>query len=515
MDIDWDIRIFLPVLGSLTLLLTALFTHKNYRQVGIIHVIERLDWHQARLSLGNLLNQFFAGAIAIASGHSIGREGPAVHLGAGTASLLGQSMKLPNNSLRILVACGSAAAISAAFNTPVAGVIFSLEVLMVEYTLSGFLPVMLASASAAIITQTIYGTDPAFLVPPISTELLSDLPLILTTGVVMGVLGALFCQLMTFFVKKTARVPLFLRLLTAAGVTGLIAIPAPAVMGVGYGTITELMIGELHTPLFLVLILFGKLLASSISLGLGVPGGLIGPTLFIGAAGGALCATVMGLLTGTEYMNAGFHVMVGMSAMLGSVLQAPLTALVTVVEMTRNTNLLFPALLAIIIATLTANLMFRKPGIFEQLLGLQGRSRFHNPVHKALSRIGITSMMDTEFIRLNRFQSLAELSSLLKNNPTWILILENGAPSMIMPTSGLVFYLDNNNDSSDTVDLLDIPASRYDVAPIESQSSVYQAWEMMAEKHVDALYIFSEKRKKKQKIIGLVTKENLVSHYRI
>ena len=306
MDMSWDIRIFLPLIGSLALITIALFTHKNYRQVGIIHVIERLDWHQARLTLGNLLNQFFAGAIAIASGHSIGREGPAVHLGAGTASLLGQSMKLPNNSLRILVACGSAAAISAAFNTPVAGVIFSLEVLMVEYTLSGFLPVMLASASAAIITQTVYGTDPAFIVPPISTDLLHDLPLILTTGVVMGILGAFFCQLLAFFVKRSTHLPLFLRLIAAAAITGLIAIPAPAIMGVGYGTITELMSGDLYSPLFLALILFAKLLASSASLGLGVPGGLIGPTLFMGAAAGALCASVMGLITGTESVNTGF-----------------------------------------------------------------------------------------------------------------------------------------------------------------------------------------------------------------
>ena len=201
--------------------------------------------------------------------------------------------------------------------------------------------------------------------------------------------------------------------------------------------------------------------------------------------------------------------------MLGSVLQAPLTALVTVVEMTRNTNLLFPALLAIIIATLTANLLFRKPGIFEQLLGLQGRTRSHNPVHKALSRMGITTLMDRSFIRMDRVQISQEIEHKVKGNPEWILVFDNGTPSMIMPAAALAFFLESQADEAEEIDLLDIPASRFDIAPLESQSSVYQAWELMAEKHVDALYVYSEKRRRKHKIIGLVTRESLENQYRI
>ena len=254
-------------------------------------MLQRLDWNQGRLQLGNLLFQFFSGAIAIASGHSIGREGPAVHLGAAAGSLLGQSMRLPNNSLRILLACGTSAAISAAFNTPVAGVIFALEVLLIEYTFAGFLPVMLASVSAASITQMIYGAEPAFMVPRVTVDQLQQLPLVVVIGVAMGILAALFCRLTIKVNILTHTLSPTKRLFMAAAITGVLATAAPEIMGVGYGTM-NILLTEPSPLIFLAILLACKLLASTASLGLGVPGGLIGPTLFLGAAGGILIATL-------------------------------------------------------------------------------------------------------------------------------------------------------------------------------------------------------------------------------
>ncbi len=150
-----------------------------------MRMFKRLHNHQGRLPLFNLGLQFFAGAIALLSGQSVGREGPAVHLGAGTASQLGQWLKLPNNSLRTLVGCGVAAAISASFNTPMAGVVFAMEVILMEYSIAGFVPVILASVTGAAVAQATFGNAPAFSVAPLQMSSLSELPLIIFCGLII------------------------------------------------------------------------------------------------------------------------------------------------------------------------------------------------------------------------------------------------------------------------------------------------------------------------------------------
>ena len=124
--------------------------------------MERLTRHQGYLPLRNAVIQFFGGAIALISGQSGGREGPAIHLGATAASLLGQKFQLPNNSIRTMIACGTAAAIASSFNTPIAGVIFAMEVVMMEYTVASFLPIIVAAVTSTLVSQAFFGAAPAF-----------------------------------------------------------------------------------------------------------------------------------------------------------------------------------------------------------------------------------------------------------------------------------------------------------------------------------------------------------------
>ena len=158
-------RLLLPALGGLVIGLIWQFLRPETSQVGVVHVMERLAFHQGKLPWRNALAQFFGAALSIISGHSVGREGPSVHLGATSGSQLGQWLHLPNNSNRTLVACGIAAAISASFNTPLAGVIFSMEVVMMEYSLVSFAPVILAAVTATTLTQVVFGDSPVFVIP--------------------------------------------------------------------------------------------------------------------------------------------------------------------------------------------------------------------------------------------------------------------------------------------------------------------------------------------------------------
>ena len=148
--LGWQARLLIPLAGGILVGTVLHFLSHEQRAVGIVHVMERLNYHEGHLPLRNIFVQFFGAAVSIISGHSVGREGPSVHLGAGSGSVLGQALRLPNNSIRTLVACGAAAAIAASFNTPLAGVIFAMEVILLEYTISGFVPVILAAVSAVI-----------------------------------------------------------------------------------------------------------------------------------------------------------------------------------------------------------------------------------------------------------------------------------------------------------------------------------------------------------------------------
>ncbi|MDX1344748.1 MAG: chloride channel protein, partial [Sedimenticolaceae bacterium] len=190
----WQYRALLPLLAGLFLILLFHFASKGIHVLGVARVMERMAYHQGYLGLRELLLQFFGAAAAIIGGYSVGREGPHVHLGASSGSLLGQWLRLPNNSIRTLVGCGTAAGIAASFNTPLAGVIFALEIVMLEYTIASFIPVILAAASATLVSIAVFGNEAGFDIPIMELASLAHMPLVLLLGLAVGMLSAAFIQ---------------------------------------------------------------------------------------------------------------------------------------------------------------------------------------------------------------------------------------------------------------------------------------------------------------------------------
>ena len=223
------------------------------------------------------------------------------------------------------VGCGTAAAISASFNTPIAGVIFAMEVVMMEYTVAGFTPVILASVTAAILSQVFYGTDPAFFVPQLEMNSLFEVPFIIVCGIVTGLASVFFVRLLKVSINIT-QINIFYRITIAGIITAVVAYFFPEVMGVGYDTVNTSLLGGYSFGL-LCAIAFAKIVVTAVSVGLGMPSGLIGPTLFIGATVGGALGLIANLIFPEVASSPGFYAMLGMGAMMGSVLQAPLSAL--------------------------------------------------------------------------------------------------------------------------------------------------------------------------------------------
>jgi H+/Cl- antiporter ClcA len=366
-------RLLLPLGGALAVGALFQWLPPSAREVGPAHVIDALERGGGRLPLANALAQWVGATLSIVAGHSVGREGPAIHLGAACGSLGGQRLALPESSVHLLVACGVAAAIAASFNTPLAGVIFAMEVIVTEYSVAGFAPVILAAVSATAITRLFYGADPAFQMPDLALRSFWELPYIVGVGVAIGALAAAFTVSLRFFAAQAAKLPFWVAATLGGAAVGLCALAAPQVMGIGYDTVNEALLGRLALGSLAAIALL-KLLATTAGVGLGLPGGLIGPMLVIGAAaGGAL--GIAGAFIAPQYAStSGFYALVGMGAMMAGTLHAPLAALTAMLELTGNPNVLWPGMLAAIAAFGTSRELFRQRPVFEALLEARKRS---------------------------------------------------------------------------------------------------------------------------------------------
>ncbi len=421
----WPWRIGLPLAGGLAIGILMTNVSAATRQVGVVHVMERLAYHAGRLPWRNAVLQFVGATIAIVSGHSVGREGPSIHVGAASASLLGQSLHLPNNSIRILVACGTAAAIAASFNTPIAGVIFAMEVVMMEYTLVGFTPVILAAVCATSMTRFVFGTTPIIDAPAAQMASLLELPYMMLVGLALGAMASLFITGVRRLDKRAQGLPVWIRTTAAGFITGLCALAAPQIMGVGYDTVELALVGALGLSALLLIVSL-KLVATTACIGLGVPGGLIGPTVVMGALGGGALGLIGHELVPQFSASSGFYALLGMGAMMGATLQAPLAALMAILELTANPNSILPGMVVIVTATLTSRILFGNESIYISVLRSRGLEYRNDPVAVALSRTGVGAVMNRCFTMVPPRTSLAGAKIIFHGIPEWIVIEDEG-----------------------------------------------------------------------------------------
>ncbi|MDO3721817.1 chloride channel protein [Marinobacter sp. chi1] len=508
----------LPMAGALLL---GLMLHRlaiNDRKVGIVHVMERLNYHQGYMSFRSAVVQFVSGVATVITGQSSGREGPAVHLGATFSSMMGQWMRLPNNSIRTLVACGCAAAISASFNTPISGVIFAMEVVMMEYTIAGFTPIILAAVSAAVVTHAVYGPEPAFNVPALTMNSLLEIPWILAIALVIGVAAALFIHLVDTMGRFHKR-PVLGRIAVAGLIMVPFALVVPQTMGIGYDTVNDTINGQLGFW-FLLIVGIAKLLSTSLTIGLGMPSGVIGPTLFMGATLGAAMGLIGAVIAPQQASSVGFYAMLGMGAMMGAVLQAPLAALMALMELTRNPNIILPGMLIITTATLVTSEVFGKKSLFLTILKSQGLSYQNSPVIQALRRVSVGAIMERNILRTERHLSPEQARETLKSEPKWLVVEGKNGPTSVLPAVDLARFLEDNEKPEhadraplESIDLMNIPANRRDVAPVQYQATLEEALHQFDTTNAEALYVQRHVAPMIQRIYGIVLKSDIESYY--
>ncbi len=514
--LSWPYRLGLPIAGGL--LIGVIFQRASLgsRQVGVVHVMERLAYHSGRMPWRNAVMQFFGAALSIMSGHSVGREGPVIHVGAASSSLLGQWLGFPNNSIRVLVACGVASSIATSFNTPIAGVIFAMEVVLMEYTLVGFTPVILAAVAATSLTRVVYGSAPAFDIPIMQMSSLWELPYILLVGVVLGAAAALFIYGIRFVDERCRDLPLWIQTGAAGVITGLCALIAPEIMGIGYDTVELTLLGEIALGA-LVLVAVMKLIAPIACISPGLPGGLIGPTIVVGAAaGGALGVVGARLGAGDELQRSLLR-----HARHGSDDWRRAAGAAGGVDGRARAHREFEQHssrhVRHVTATLTSRVVFRQQSVFVSMLKARWLDYRFDPVAVSLGRTGVRAIMDRRLLALPRYLNPRSMPG-VKEEPQWVLIVENGRVCGVVRWHALDSFLEEasaDSDRGEALDLLQIHGAHEEFHVVHLHATLAEALDGMQTRGAGVALVAGSDMATPGNVRGVLTKDRIEAGVRI
>jgi len=354
--------IILPALGGLVVGLIIHFLAREAKGHGVPEVMLAVATQKGRIRSRVAAIKALASSICIGSGGSAGREGPIVQIGSSVGSAVGQWFRLPEDWVRLLVACGAAGGISATFNAPIAGVFFGLELILRRFTPRNFIFVGLSSIIAAAISYAFWGNSPTFTrIPEYTWTNGWELPLYILLGVAAafvarGFITALYRSEDLF---NTLRFPEYLKPALGGLAVGLIGFFYPHLFGVGYEGVESAILGDFAVGLIVVLCVL-KIVATSFTIGSGGSGGIFAPSLFIGVMLGEAFGRGANALFPTVATEAGAFGLVGMGAVFAAAAHAPITAILIIFEMTRDYPIILPLMLAIVTSTYISRRLSRE-----------------------------------------------------------------------------------------------------------------------------------------------------------
>lgn len=403
----------LPAFGGLLVGLLVYYGAREARGHGVPEVMAAVAQNGGRIRGRVAAVKALASALTIGSGGSAGREGPIVQIGASLGSALGQRLRLREERVILLVACGAAAGISATFNAPVAGVFFALEVILGEFATRSFSMVVLSSVTAGVISRAMLGDVPAFVAPRHALIHPSELGWYVVLGLLAAVVGVAYSRAMGLSERLFARLRLPEPVKPAVGgfMVGALALWFPQVMGNGYDTITAALHSDLDVLLMASLV-GAKIVATALTLGSGGSGGVFAPALYVGAVlGGAFGGWVHGVAP-HHTAEGGAYALVGMAAVFAASSHAPITAVLILFELTGDYRIILPLMAATVVATLVAGLLDRD-SIYTAKLRARGLTpRSEEGPDNPMRRVLVGEVMTRDFEMVAPDMPLVDLAAL-------------------------------------------------------------------------------------------------------
>jgi CIC family chloride channel protein len=366
-------RPLIPALGGVASGLVLFWGLRLLRSPGLTNLLEAVVAGDGRLPLRTGLVTALSSLLSISTGASIGREGLIVQLAATLSSKLGQVAQWPPYRLRLLVACGAASGIAACYKAPISGAVFAAQIVLGNFSMNLFAPLVVASVVASIISRGYFGTVQWYEVPSFDFTRLTQLPWFVLLGIVSGVVGAGFLKALPWCEKQIGRwpIPPYLRLAAAGLLVGVIGMKYPEVWGNGYGATNEILRQTAPNLQFIAGLLLAKFLATAFTVGSGTVGGVFTPTVFLGACLGSLFGGLLHTPEIDTTLPTGAFAVVGMGSMLAATTHSPLLAILIVFELSLNYSVMPPLMLACVIATLVSR-RFHTESVYTEPLRHKG-----------------------------------------------------------------------------------------------------------------------------------------------
>lgn len=446
---NWMYLVY-PVIG---IYLTSLFVRyivKDEISHGITRILYAISSKRSRLKGHNCWSSVIASAITIGFGGSVGAEAPIVLTGSAIGSNLGKLFNMDNKTLMLLVGCGAAAAIAGIFKAPIAGLVFTLEVLMIDLTMASLLPILISSVTATCFTYIFTGSDPLFFFHLDSAWPVERVPANILLGIFGGFVSLYFIRTMTACESVFGRIknrPM-LKLLLGAMVLSPLIFLFPSLYGEGYGSINILLNGKteaewetiLHNSPFygnsemllpyIGMVLLTKVFATSATNGGGGCGGTFAPSLFIGAFAGFFFARVWNIYEIGIYLPEKNFALLGMSAVMAGVMHAPLTGIFLIAEITGGYQMFIPLMIVSICAYLTI-IIFEPHSIYGMRLAHQGKLITHHKDRAVLTLMSLDSVIDKSFTAVSPELNLASLVHAISKSHNNVLPVLDDAGNLL------------------------------------------------------------------------------------
>ncbi len=506
-------RLLFPVVGSLGIGYLLYRYFPNARGSGVPQTKAALFAREGRITLRTVLGKFFCTSATLASGIPLGREGPSVQVGAGIGSVLGRLLGLPTEQVKRLIPVGAAAAIAAAFNTPLAAVLFSLE----EITGDLYAPVMgavvLASATAWMVLRVLLGDHPLFNVPQYHLIHPAEFAVYAVLGVAGGVVSAAFTKLLLGIRARFLRFPqktVWFQPVAGGLLVGVTGWFVPQVLGVGYGFVGEALNGRMAFRLMALLVVL-KLVAVTTSYATGNAGGIFGPSLFIGAMLGGTVGTVAHHWFPAHTATPGAYALVGMGAVFAGVVRAPMTSVLMIFEMTQDYAVIVPLMIANLVSLFIASRLQHEP-IYE---GLAMQDGIHLPSAETRQRYGrrqVINVMQTATESLPAEITVREALERVRSSKfrTWLVTDRRGVIGVINFATldqELAVGLDKEGADKKVGELVDAMAFPH----VHPDQGLDLALERMGANQIEILPVVN--RADVHKLEGMVTLRDVLDAY--
>lgn len=442
---NWLYLVF-PVIG---IYLTSLFVRyvvKDNISHGITRILYAISSKRSRLRGHNCWSSVIASAITIGFGGSVGAEAPIVLTGSAIGSNLGQLFKMDNRQLMLLVGCGASAAIAGIFKAPIAGLVFTLEVLMVDLSMASLLPILTSSVTATCFTYIFVGSDALFTFHLDSEWLIERVPATILLGLFCGFISLYFIRTMNACESVFAKLKdnRYGKLALGGIVLSLLIFFFPSLYGEGYQAINILLNGKTEADwnsimnnslfygnsrlllVYITLVLLTKVFATSATNGGGGCGGTFAPSLFIGAFSGFLFARVWNLQQISVYIPEKNFALLGMAGVMAGVMHAPLTGIFLIAEITGGYQLFIPLIIVSVCAVITISI-FEPHSIYAMRLAREGKLITHHTDHSVLTLMSLESVIEKDYIAINPDMPLGKLVHVISQSHTnFIPVVDDG-----------------------------------------------------------------------------------------